>query len=575
VQTSSHHVYIEVSPSRLELAVVRGRRVLRTAVQMSTLASGEHEFPESLSGLRVSLSKLVEECQCKGLKATVIYQSAASSVLATSAPSSLGPADVEEAARLAIAGVADFSIEGAPLAMSALLTDHPVAGSAHSMRQSHSLSATERTETIEAIGDWVVHAGLRFAGAVPAGAVAMHAAVMAAWSIGGRSRDHAAVLWIGEHGSGLACVTGGSVRFVRHFGVGIESLVGALCQPLRGRDEQAPELLLDRTTARALLADVGVPAPDHPLPGLPGYTGAAVLPVIQPALQRITIEAKQSLRFGIPEQERTSIKMQIVGPGANIPGLAEWVTRQCNLERVETSAQTRANGPGDLSSTCGAIAGVIAAGHDIPILVPEQLARQRVRGRARMALAVGVALAGGWIGSDWYSARAELDDQTLRLSALQSEMSEGESAARLRQATIVARQAFGGVEGRVAAALGSGADAPGVLEAVALAASPEVRLSTIELQSAKESLTCRISGFVRLSESSDPTRAITSFVDSLAATPLFRSVRLGSTQRTRIDGAQSHAFDLIVEVVPLPLGRHAAGIGNSAPLVVAESEQQP
>jgi len=575
VQSSNNHVVIEVSPSRLEIAVVRGQRVLRSAVQMSSVAGNEQSVPDSLAGLQASLNTLVAECQCKGLKATVVYHSAASSVLVTSAPSSLGPAEVEEAARLAIAGVADFLIDGAPIAMSPMLVDHPVAGSVQGIRQSHSLSAAERADTIDAIARWVADAGLQFAGAVPAGAIALHAAAMAAWSIGGRTRDHAAVLWIGEHGCGLACVTEGSARFVRCFGVGIESLIGAMCQPLRGRDEQTPELLLDRASARAMLSAVGVPAPDQPLPGLPGYTGAALLPILQPALQRITIEAKQSLRFGLTEQERSTIRMQIIGPGAAVPGLAEWITRQCNLEGIESGTQAPASAGATLSSTSGAIAGVIAADGSLPILVPERLARQQLRKRARVALAVGVTLACGWVGADWYAAHSELQSQTRRLDVLQSAVTEGESAARLRQATIAARQALNGVEARIAKGLGSGADASGVLEAVALAASAEVRLSTIELQSDKEAVTCRISGFVRLSESTDPTLAITSFVDSLAATPIFRSVRLGSTQRTRIDGAQSHAFELMIEVVPLPLVTHSLTHQMAGPVVSAEVEQRP
>jgi hypothetical protein len=53
--------------------------------------------------------------------------------------------------------------------------------------------------------------------------------------------------------------------------------------------------------------------------------------------------------------------------------------------------------------------------------------------------------------------------------------------------------------------------------------------------------------------------------------PLFRSVRLGSTQRTRIEGAQSHVFDLVIELVELPL-HHVSANRDGAQASAGEGE---
>ena len=568
MQTGSAHVLIEVSPSRLELAVVRGRRVLRSAVRRLTPANPAPAFELELRELQTALSGLVTEAECRGLGATVIYHSSASAVLLSSAPTTLSAADAEESAKLALAGVADFPLDGVPVCCATMSADAPVGSAKQAARQAHVLCAADTAGAIDAIAAWVEAASLRFDGAIPVSAVAMHGAALGAWNIGRRAGDRAAVLWIGEHGSALACVTEGSVRFVRTVGVGLESLVDALCQPLRSRDDSAPELKLSRDDSRRLLAGVGVPSPEMQLPGLPGFTGSAILPVLQPALQRISIEAKQSLRFGLPEQERAAVRMQIVGPGAAVAGLGEWITRQCGLPMVESPALP------DVAAAQGergAIAAVLEAGHQLPILVPESMARRTLRRNARVALAVGVTLAAVWIGAEWYTAREELAVQRPRLEALEAAARTGEAAARLRDINVAAQAALHRVESRIATVLGTTVDARGVLDAIALAAPTDVRLTTIELAEGESTIDCHISGFVRVSESADPTKAITGFVDALSATPIIRTVRLGATQRTRIDGAQSHAFELSLELVPLP--RQAAVNAATTPIAASEENR--
>lgn len=554
MQTRHTHILIEVSPSRLALAVTRGKRIVRT-VSRRLSADAAPDTGTSFADLAPSLEQLVAEADCRGGRATVVYHAPAAAVLVTSVPVTLSSADAEEASRLALAGVADFSPEGAPTGSASLLVDSPAGGEKGAARQSHALSVMDRAETVESIAEWVADAGLRFEGALPSSAVALHGAAVAAWGNGRRAGDRAAVLWVGENGSALACVTDGSVRFVRSVGVGLESLVDALCQPLRGRDESAAELTLNRDSARELLATVGVPAPDMPLPGLPGFTGAAILPVLQPALQRITIEAKQSLRFGLPEQDRASVRMLVVGPGGRVPGLGEWIARQCGLQLVRGNEQNAGGNDG------GVIAEYVSTASAMPLLVPERMARQAFRRNARVALAAGVALAAAWIGGEWYTARGELELQRGRLAGLEATAREREANARLREATVAARAALNGAEARIASTLGESVDAAGVLHAVALAAPPEARVTTIGLEADGESSKCHISGFVRLSESDDPSRVITDFVERLGGMPLFRSVRLGSTQRTRIEGAQSHVFDLVIELVELPLHRVSAERG--------------
>jgi Tfp pilus assembly PilM family ATPase len=511
---------------------------------------------------------MVEELGCAGARAVVIYHSTSSPTLVSSAPANLSSADAEEAARLALAGVADFPIDESTIQNCELFADCPASRGETDVRQSHVLSTAETATTINDISAWVESAGLKFHGAIPVAAVAMHSAANSAWSVGRRAGDRAAVLWVGEHGSALACVTEGSVRFVRPVGIGIESLIDAMCQPLRARDDSFTAKTLDRESARRLLAEVGVPAPEQPLPGMPGFTGAALLPVMQPALQRITIETKQSLRFGLPEKERASVRLLLAGPGAHVPGLGDWISRQCGLQQIDAgSAQA---GSLSLSAATGAISCVLGARTALPLIQPERLVRSARRSKARAAIAIGVLVAGGWLAAEWYSTRSQLAFEQQRLRSLERAASSGQATARLQAATLAAKLALESTEARAARTLGAGADAAGTLRAISLAAPEAVRLGAIELVHDQSGIICRIGGHVRVSESDNPTAAITGFVDAITAIPLVRTARLGATQRTRIDGAQAQAFDLTVELVPIPAAsRHS---GASTPMASAKEE---
>jgi len=570
LQTGSSHILIEVSPLRLEVALVRSRRIVSAAAHTLTPGEPGRQVAAWLADLRAPLASILSDLACKGCSATVIYSSASTPVAVTSAPCTLGAAEAEEASRLALAGVADFPLDDAPHQIVRLLSDVPAKarGPVPAARQNHALAAAEQASALDAIAQWVQDAGLVFAGAVPAGAVAMRGAALAAWGCGRRAGDRAAALWIGEQGSALACVTEGAVRFVRPVGVGLESLVDALCRPLRGRDDGAQELTLDRDAARELLRAVGVPAPDAALPGYPGFTGASLLPVMQPALQRLTIETKQSLRFGLTEAERGNVQFVLVGIGAEVPGLGEWVARQCGLTLSQSDAPAHS-----IAHSARGSAAIIALSEDagaLPMLVPARQARRAMLGRARAALVAGVVVAGAWLGTQWYSARADLAEQQTRLLTLETAVLNGEAISRVREGTLAARKALSDVRARAAATRGSGISAAGLLEAIALATPPDVRISAIEFTKDKDRLMCRVAGSVALGESTDPTGAITDMADAMKSTPIVRSARLGAIQRTRIEGAQAHAFDLLVELVALPADL-AEGAGD--PALVSGSSQ--
>lgn len=543
---------VEVSPSRIEVSVVRGRRVVASAWRRIDDPEFESGWPRSLSGHSTTLADLVREVGCEGSRAVALLTAPRVAGTLASCPSSSSETEAEGAALLAVGAVADFPVDREPCAVRRVHAD--ASSGAGASRNAHFLSAAMRSDDVEAVARFIKSAGLRFAGAAPVGAVAMLAALKGAASLGRRAGDRSAVLWIGEHGSALAAVVDGAVKFVRPVALGVESLVEALQQqPLRSRDESI-EVRLDRPAARALLGAAGVPAPDAPLhghEGVQGLTGAAVLPIIQPALQRIAIETRQSLRFGLAESERSSVRLRIDGPGACVPGLGEWIANQCGLGLVDAPVE---RGRLDSSAHSGAIAAFAAHADLVPLLVPARMAARRAHGRARVALAAGVALAGALQAWEWRSATAALEAESARLASLQARADADRAVAQTRAATLGARLALAEAESRAGRTTGQAPHAAATLAAVASAAR-NVRVTSIDITREADGSVARIDGFVRLSESEDPAADIRAFVEALSASPVAASARLSATQRVQIDGAQSQSFSVTMNVVDLPVLR--------------------
>jgi len=136
-----------------------------------------------------------------------------------------------------------------------------------------------------------------------------------------------ALVWIGEHSTSLAVGVGSGadrrLLFVRTVNSGTESLAEVLCRPLRRARAAAHAqiITLPHDAARKMLLAVASPR-ERPDPRPSEPPGSSLLPHLQPVLQRLSIEIKQSLRFGVTEADRPKVRIRLAGPGAAIPGLA-------------------------------------------------------------------------------------------------------------------------------------------------------------------------------------------------------------------------------------------------------------
>lgn len=213
--------------------------------------------------------------------------------------------------------------------------------------------------------------------------------VLAADSIEREDGLHA-FLYFDERGSTLVVLDGTEPCVTTELPVGGADISAALMRPVIAGDDV---IELDEPKAIALRDEIGIPAPDQKIESL-NVVGDRVLPLLEPVLQKLASQLTQWLTFASTNANRKRVSsLRLVGPGADIPGLAETVGMRINIETrsFDWLAGTRlAGGCDDVSlQPFGACVGAARHWRALPDLLPPPVRRQRRVNRVRRALAVG------------------------------------------------------------------------------------------------------------------------------------------------------------------------------------------
>ena len=176
------------------------------------------------------------------------------------------------------------------------------------------------------IRDAISMAGGRM-GAIYAGeSFAARAAVMQAQRTS--SEDPSVTLAMGDDASAIAIAVGGETVLVRFADVGLSALASAYCS-LLGNSEEPPSDI-DAAARRMLLEEHGVPGTGDEQ--YEGIRGVDVLRAMQPALQRIAVELKQSVRFTLDPSAQFRVALHLVGPCAGVKRLHALLAEQLEIE---------------------------------------------------------------------------------------------------------------------------------------------------------------------------------------------------------------------------------------------------
>ena len=559
-------VIIELSPSRIEIATMRGATLGEWRCERVSRAEWPSPYTTSLPEAAGTIKRLLGEMGVLNARATIIYNAPGSVTGLTSCANSINAAGAEQAATLALTNVADFPTEDAPSDTCTLFNDRAhkkVKGAAapDALAQRHILACADSEDRAAALCEAIGSHGLHIEGLIPAEAVATADAIRRSTS--SASPDEiAAVAWIGEHSTSLAVGCPGRLHFARTISAGTEALADVLCRPLRARDPDAVPVQLDHQAARSLLLTVGVPAPDAIIPGPPTLAGSALLPHLQPILQRLSTEIKQSLRFGVSEADRVRIRLHLAGPGAAVPGLGEAIAKLSGFRFDPIDVAIGA--PDALDSSTGGLIHALANCPTLSICILPVAARQARKLRAaRKALLIGAALAMTYIGYETFDAYSTLRGERAKLTSATSALQSSQGPMAVRQGAITARAALTDAEHRLRKAMEQTPDWAAMMEVVSQTTPEPIRLSTLDMVRDGSRCTIDLRGHIRFGEVRDPSVMIRSYVEALEAIPAIETIRLGAISRAALAGHDSQTFDLTLSVVQLPA---APGLKTAAAL---------
>jgi hypothetical protein len=531
---------IEVSASRLEVALCRGSRVAAARAIRHHTPQWEPDISAALAALAEPLRDLVDSLDARGMHATVLAATSTAAAAVHGCPARAGASAAVSASLLALGNLASYPVHEHPAAVIPLLRDRAASPGAPPFRRI--LAYSERDDTVESIAKWVESAGLRFAGLIPLDAVELAAAVGHATS-SEYPDELRASLWVGEHKSVLAAGTRGTLRFVRSIAVGAEAFAEALSRPIIRRSG-GDAITLSRNEARAMLAASGIPDPFTVVDEARSIDGAAVLPLLQPVLQRLTLDVKQSLRFGFSEAERAGASHEVIGAGRFVPHLDDALARQLSTpdspedSSTETTVASEKTEGEYSSALCGGIASFIASPLMLPTLQPRATADQAGVVRVRTALRVGLAACLTLV-----AAEGVLSWQELHLARDDAKLASGFNRAPL-DALHHAQQAADAVQSSLDAAAPPRTGWAALFATVSQASIGRVALTAIEADTADSAPRATLRGKTL----ADPL-ALRDFIDALEQCPVVAAVDLKHTYRQQQDNRDEQQFELCVTMI--------------------------
>jgi Tfp pilus assembly protein PilN len=440
--------------------------------------------------------------------------------------------------------------------------------------QIHTLGWCDTMHTASVLHEWVRSAGLEMRGFVPG--MAFETAIAAA-EMNQLGPGLHAVLLLGEQSSVLAVGSRERLRLVRPVRLGIDALLEAMTRPFAPRTRPNETLTLSRERAREILLGVGVPARDQMIDASAGIDGLSLLPLLQPFVQRVAVEVKQSLRFGLAEDEREGLVFHTRGLGALVPNLRQALMQSAGLtthdatpvDQSGSGARTPPSAGPNTSPDPASSAldspelGLMGlwARSPIPALLADSCDHEseRVYAGARLMLRVGLLASAALVGLEGASVWARHRD-TPDLSAPAHTLRAAIEAQRLLNEAQIQDQ---DVALRTSKALG---DAPAwrhLLAELSRHSKPDLRLESIEVRAAEWAHELELRGWAEANSSPDATRSVRTYLASLQSLPILDRVDLSDTQRGRFEGDDRQNFTIRGVLVGTPRGAQTSGLATS------------
>ncbi len=512
-------IKVLLSPSSLEVQLARGETFHTVNLEQ---AEWESHWKCALSTLDATLETCLKALGIAEGIADVTYLSpGATAELVTM------PLAIKEASGAAMLRLRE-AIPGAGIDSPATLTAIPTTKATKVGEPRSSLfCVADRGETTEALAAWLTRAGLTPGSFSPANAETLRAAVSVVMT--STETKTVVVFSLGRHTTAFAGGTPGDVHFARAVGAGYEMLIEAYARALRacGLSNADPAAILFRT---------GIPDRDQVIDEATGIRGDRITPLLQPVLQRIAIEIKQTLRFGLPEGEAARASLTLSGPGAAIGGLTKVLAAQLDIpvNSITPEHASRAE----------------RAARSLPITLTTMSARLSAsRVRLRMAVQIGAAAAAIFIASDFTMSRRALASVREEVRSNMPAIDAIKAAQQKHEKLSTLKDRLGRYDLFLYGSVGEKVSLAAAAAEMSRLSFAGLRLAELVASRGADGVTVAVKG--SLPVDADGKDELSGLMDRLTKSPMFESVTLASKQSSTADDTRVAIFSLILRLAAL------------------------
>jgi Tfp pilus assembly protein PilN len=525
----SKKVVIGLDADRLVIAVCRGAQVLESRDRVLDRKTDHDSLRTTMQAVRSALDKQVEELNVRGLPCHVYYRSP-TCVAEVVSSRTRKTTDARGAAQLAITSAFDCDVDLVTISMAAPVRDR-------SGGSTHVVAAGDRDDVASLIVETIESCGLRVDGMTPTDTPMIAGLIQSIVS----NRDAGIVgrLYLGEETSFFAVGEAGGLRLFRRVGFACRQLAEAMSR-IHGADDETIEL--DLETAQSWLREHGVPDRDEVVDESRGVTGMTLRPLMQPVLQRLVTEVRQSIRFGVDEKQRSAIRIRLDGPGAGIANLAQLLEHELGLE---------VQGDQTVSDEFGLC--VTDATRPRVGILPRAATRRRLVTAVRNRLWIGAAAAGLLLGVDALMLQGRLASVHDAVEPLRMTSDAGARLEQRWRTVFHAAQTSHALENRVAATLGGQPPYAALLRIVPGLLPDSVELLAIRMQRSDGAspASAEIDGLAFTMQGRS-TSGLRELIDALSELPVIESVELASVHDVEMDGGSAQQFRLALGLTAMP-----------------------
>ena len=359
-------IYIQTVGDEIRICrVVNGKPApeIRDAFVIRAAKQGEDVAAFADETVTVALAEAVSERRWSDLDAICLLGGSTVACQYYEMPPLKGAA-LRQAVEIKLTQQIHFSAADAVIAV-----ERPLASESSETAQIHVAASAVVKSHAKAAVDAISNAGLNLV-AMTATPVAM---TRLAGDVAGKEQGYSCFLYIDERFSTLIVLRDGRPTVATDIAFGAADLTTAIMRPIIAGDEV---IQLNVAQALAIRTNTGIPTASLRIESL-NVSGDRLLPLLEPVLQKLAKQLTQWLTFAGAKSGQDAAKLRLVGPCAEIPGLAETLTERLTIktsredwlvDRVQPTPAAEASAVAGLAAVVGATLHL----KDLPSLLPPE-----------------------------------------------------------------------------------------------------------------------------------------------------------------------------------------------------------